>query len=171
MTNIFINLLNLYSRNNNGINTPIEDFTTEIFASILTKDNELLTTFMNEVLLVEGCNFKIETQQKYYLQNDIDCIVDVVIHNQDTLCFLENKVNSPEGYRQLERYKKVLEQFQKQKNIHLRYCTKHYDLKQITDINFHQIRWQDIHRFLLDHDDDSMIADFFGLPKEDGHGW
>lgn len=161
MDNIFMNLLNLYAKNKSGVKTPIEDFTTEILASLLAKDSDLLTHFMNEILLIEGNHFKVETQKKFILQDDTDCIIDVVISNQETLCFLENKVNSLEGYKQLERYKKVLHQFTKHKNIYLRYCTKYYDLKKISNINFHQIRWRDIYRFLLNYADNETITDFF----------
>lgn len=115
---------------------------------------------MNEILLIEGNHFKVETQKKYILQDDTDCIIDVVISNQETLCFLENKVNSLEGYKQLERYKKVLHQFTKHKNIYLRYCTKYYDLNKISNINFHQLRWRDIYRFLLNYADNETITDF-----------
>lgn len=90
----------------------------------------------------------------------MDCIIDVVISNQDTLCFLVNKVNSSEGYKQLDRYKKVLQQFNKHQKVYLRYCTKYYDLKQISNINSLQIRWKDIYQFLLNYTDNSTVADF-----------
>lgn len=108
MDNVYLNLLNLYSRQSTASKTPLEDFTTEIFASILSKDDQLLNCFMNTVLKIDGEQFKIKTQQKYDLQDDRDCIVDVVIYNESTICFLENKVNSYEGHGQLERYKSVL---------------------------------------------------------------
>jgi len=168
MDNVFDNLLNLYSKHTDKTRTPLEDFTTEIFASILSKNKSLLDCFTNEVLLIAGEQFEIHTQRQYPLENDQDCIIDIVISNNNSICFLENKVNSPEGYRQLERYKEVLKSFEGQKNIYLRYCTKYYDLKMIEDINFHQIRWRDIYLFLLKYKDDSLIREFLNYMRRMG---
>lgn len=91
---------------------------------------------------IQGDNFTIKSQRKYQLKDDIDCIVDIVIENEAMICFLENKVNSSEGDRQLERYTKVLNEInvKRNKEVYLRYCTKYYDKKDIKDINFIQIR-------------------------------
>lgn len=165
MGNVFLNLLNLYSKQSDMSKTPLEDFTTEIFASILSKDTNLLDRFMNEVLNIEGESFKIDTQQKYKLEHDRDCIIDIVIWNESSICFLENKVNSSEGHRQLERYKRVLENLKDCKKIYLRYCTKYYDGKKIEDIDFVQIRWRDIYLFLQDYQEDTMINEFLGYMR------
>ncbi|MFB4167357.1 PD-(D/E)XK nuclease family protein [Virgibacillus sp. JSM 102003] len=159
MENVYLNLLNLYSRHSTAFKTPLEDFTTEIFASILLKDDQLLNSFMNDVLKIDGEQFKIKTQQQYELEDEQDCIIDIVIYNESTICFLENKVNSREGYRQLERYKSVLNSLEGQRKVFLRYCTKYYDLKEISGVDFCQIRWRDVYLFLKI----TMIMLLFGI--------
>jgi len=56
-------------------------------------------------------------------------------------------VNSKEGYRQIERYAKVLDLLEKEKK-HLKYCTKRVDTKPYKYHNFHQFRWYEIANWL-----------------------
>ncbi|MTI80847.1 MAG: hypothetical protein FH758_08185 [Firmicutes bacterium] len=112
-------------------------------------NQDLLNCFVNEILNITGKNFIILSQKKYQLDGDIDCIVDVIIVNEDVVCFLENKVHSGEGERQLERYTEVLKRinYNEGKEVYLRYCTKYYDPKEIPGVNFKQFRWANIYNF------------------------
>ena len=117
---MFSNLLKLYKSASK--NTPTEDFTTEVLAGILDSDKLLLEEFVNVVLKIEGSNFTVKTQVHYEKS-----IIDMVFENKDTLCFLENKVDSSEGHKQLKKYSKIL--LTNKKIIFLRYCTKFIDKK------------------------------------------
>ena len=123
---IYNRLLELYKKNRASEKTPLEDFITEILVGVLENDNELLDSFVNNILEIEGTGFSIESQVKYNLDNDINCIIDIVVRNDENICFIENKVHSSEGERQLERYSKVLNEIHsfQGKNMFLRYCTK-----------------------------------------------
>ena len=141
---MFSNLLKLYK--NSSINTPTEDFTTEVLAGILNSNQGILDAFVNTALKIEGVNFKVETQKHFN-----NCIIDMVFENDDTLCFLENKVNSPEGHKQLLKYSNILAE--KNKTVFLRYCTKFIDNKSPEDYlplvndQFLQLRWVDVYCF------------------------
>lgn len=105
---IYERLLSLYSKSGGGNKTPLDDFITELFVGTLEKDKELLDKYVNDVLKVDGAGFLIKSQGRYSLEDDINCIVDIVIENSEHICVVENKVNSCEGERKLERYKKFL---------------------------------------------------------------
>lgn len=150
---VYSRLLSLYRKTRNTDKTPLEDFITELLVGTLEKEQEILDEFVQEVLQIQGSHFSIDSQKKYELIGDINCIVDIVIENENNICFIENKVNAGEGVRQLERYKRVLieKQLNQSKSIYLRYCTKYYDLKDVANIDFLQYRWSDVYKFLEKH--------------------
>lgn len=165
----YIRLLKLYKKNKDSGKTPLEDYTTEIIVGLLKSNNYMLDDFVNDILEISGDSFRIESQRKFYLKNDIDCIVDIVIENEDIICFLENKVNSTEGNRQLERYGKVLDSIFKEekKNIYLRYCTKYYDKKNINNIDFKQFRWMDVYRFLKKYEECEIVKEILEFMRSE----
>ncbi|WP_345954016.1 PD-(D/E)XK nuclease family protein [Mucilaginibacter sp. PAMB04168] len=154
------------------IRTPLEDFTTEILAGILSADIALGDAFVNTVLKIPGNGFTFSTQECYDLLDDKfpDCRVDLVVRGQGLICFVEHKVESREGYVQLERYSRVLSHLAEADadlNTYLRYCTKYYDLKSATAHSFQQFRWADVYRFLVSHQTDSdLIRDYLGFLKK-----
>ncbi len=165
---VFERLLQLYQ---NSSKTPFEDFTTEVLTGILEINQEIRDEFVNKVLEVDGADFSVYSQKKYTLANDIDCIVDMVFENGNTICFLENKVESPEGFRQLERYSLVLDEIAKSnKSTYLRYCSKYFDKKNYQKHEFHQFRWPDISEFLSTREHDSLINDFLDFLRSYGMG-
>jgi hypothetical protein len=144
---VFDRLLKLYKTN--CIKTPLEDFTTEILTSILASDQLMLDAFVNEILMIEGSRFSINSQEHFISELGVqNCRVDVVIRNESVLCFLENKIHSSEGHQQLIRYNKILEKYADSRFTYLRYCTKFYDKKELICHNFLQLRWQNIAEFL-----------------------
>jgi len=158
-------LLKLYRTN--MAKTPLEDFTTEILAGILENDSALSDDFANNVLNIQGNDFSVYTQQSYPLNDDScpDCRVDLVIESEDVICFVEIKVESKEGYIQLERYGRVLDSLDAKKRKYLRYCTKYYDLKETEVHNFHQFRWTDVSKFLKSRNTSAIINDYLKFLK------
>ena len=106
------------------------------------------------------------TQKRYeYCTEDIKR-PDMVFEDNDTLCFLENKVESQEGGNQLASYYAILMTKQeKKRSIHLRYCTKYYDPKEPPDgcakDNFQQFRWSDVSEFLSKNENGNPLIDEF----------
>jgi len=169
MANIFERLLGLYKIQNTSGKTPLEDFVTELLAGVLQSDQQLLDKFVNEVLRIEGTGFKIESQSLYLLPADRNCIIDLVFENDMAVCFLENKVASGEGERQLERYAAVLDGLgrEKSKDVYLRYCTKLYDPKEVAACDFSQFRWQTVYEFFRQQEETPMIGAFSELLRSE----
>lgn len=149
---IFNNLLKLYRKGRRENSTPLEDFTTELFAGVLSNNGIMLQSFVNDFLGVSGIGFSVKTQKHY---KQYDSIIDMVFENEDTICFVENKVNSQEGYGQLQKYKSILGVLSKKgQKTKLCYCTKRHDPKiEILQDNsmtydFKQYRWIDIANFI-----------------------
>lgn len=170
LISIYTRLLSLYRKNRDINKTPLEDFTTELIVGTLETDNGLLDEFINNILLIEGKGFSISSQEKYYLEEDINCIIDIVVKNEDAICFIENKVDSSEGERQLERYSKVLNNIKQSedKKVYLRYCTKYYDKKEISDIDFLQFRWRDTYRFFQKHKENKIVEEYLEFLRSEG---
>ena len=152
---MLVDLYNLFNRNLNG-KTPLEDFNTECFAGVLQHHPNVLETFTKWLNLPEG-NYKVITQSKHYLEDDLNCIIDMVLESNETLCFIEYKVNSKEGCEQLNRYSKVLNK-QNNKATYLKYCTKYVDIKNSKDHHFSQFRWHEVAKILENNHSDIPLT-------------
>ncbi len=139
----------------------LEDFATEILAGVLRSDQALLDDFVNKVLGINGCNFRVETQRTYQ-----DLTVDMVFSNKDTLCFLENTVQPIVAEQQalLEKCQTVL--LAKHPNAYLRYCSKYYDMQPIKGIDFAPFRWADVCAFLESYSKNSLVRAFIDFLEE-----
>ncbi len=150
----------LYDLRLNSEKHQTEDYLTEIFAHCLRQDATLLKAFLKEFDILPKAtikDYKIETQKTYSKLNchDSDSRPDIVISNDNTVIFFENKINSPEGFEQLKRYAEQLDNLQ-ETNKSLVYITKHYDPKSKVEIfkccnntiKFREIRWYEIFNFL-----------------------
>lgn len=161
---MFINLFNLV-KSTSQVKTPLEDFTTEGFSGILKQNENILKAFLLWLELPKG-NYKVSTQVKYALEDDDNCIVDMVLESETTVCFIENKVNSKEGYRQIERYAKVLDLIEKP-NKFLKYCTKRVDIKPYLYHNFQQFRWYEIANWLQkEYSEVGIVKDYLKFLKK-----
>lgn len=155
-------LLRLYKKHRTK--TPLEDFTTEVFVGLLNLEEDLKESFITEFLELPKDDYRLKTQMQYFLEDDTDCIVDFVIESDNRICFVENKVNSKEGYRQLERYGKVLKSFAENDfETKLFYCTKYFDNKTYKEHEFEQIRWFQIAKFLKPFGENSLVKDFINF--------
>jgi len=159
-------LLDLYKlvRRPSIVRMPLEDFTTECFAGVLNHHPKVLESFTAWLLLPKG-NYKVVTQKRYTLEEDVNCIVDLVIESESVICFIEHKVNSKEGWEQLNKYSKVLSG-KLHKQTFLKYCTKHQETKQQNLHNFSQYRWHEIAVWLFkNHSQIPLVADFITFLK------
>jgi hypothetical protein len=117
-------------------------------------DDDLV--FRNDLLRL----ININNQNHYNIstQNISDYgIPDIELTNDETCIIIECKIESTERDQQLSDYVKILKT-RKNKEKHLIYLTKYYELKEINDdkILFNQIRWCDI--FEIIHDDHNQIT-------------
>jgi len=158
------NLLKLYK--SQKVSTPLEDFTTEVFSGILNLNTQIKKDFINNFLNIAGSNFVVETQKRYYLEEFGICIIDLVIENEKTLCFIENKVESKEGKNQLRKYSQILKNSKKE-NSYLFYCTKYIEnLSSNSDKKILKFRWYEVVRFLNKYPQDPLLKDFNSFLKE-----
>lgn len=175
---MFLELLKLIGRKEYSSNIPLEDFTTECFAGILKLNPDIFNAYIAYHELPED-EYKIETQFWRQLPNDQpNCYIDLVFIGNDNICFVENKVESKEGFEQLSRYYDVLHTYFKSYNKYLHYCTKYPETKNIKNIvenssigiietnKFHykSYKWYDIANFLKQFKKNySVINDFFNF--------
>ena len=165
---MFNKLFNLYEKNNKQ--KPLEDFTTELFLGVLQNNPKLFNTFCWEVLGLKSEIFSVDSQVRFTLpDDDPNCIVDIVIKGKNRgegnseICFIENKVNSKEGYRQLERYSRVLNEQFPDHNTKLVYCTKYEEKKDTSKYeqhNFQQFKWHHIAAHCKKYEDDNLVKLF-----------
>ena len=166
---MFNKLLKLYK--SNSLKTPLEDFTTELFVGVLNYDTFLKQKFFEEFLKSKSNNLKIQTQKKYKLKDYSDCIVDIVIENESELYFIENKVNSKEGYKQLERYSLVLDKFkEKGYETRLMYCSKISEKKEIKSHKFKQFTWHYLSEFIKSNSKEKLSTEFRRYLKQNDMG-
>jgi hypothetical protein len=160
---MLLELYNLLRKSSTG-RVPLEDFTTECFAGLLDQHPLVMNSFTEWLELPNG-DFKTVTQKSYPLEDDVGCIIDLVLESENTICFIEHKVNSKEGWEQLNRYTKVLEKYTK-KQTFLKYCTKHHEHKPHELHGFSQYRWLELASWLQNtHSDIALVSDFLTFLK------
>ncbi len=161
--------------------TPFEDLTTEFLAGVLESDQELLNSFVNEVLQVAGSDYSMFTQKNYKAGEDVNDKnqlfrrIDMVFSNRDNLVFLENKIESEEGIDQLKAYYNILKKEKPEGNYYLRYCTKYYDPKNPEDYGdrniFLQLRWSQVATFFYNYrKQNSLVREFPLFLRRHGMG-
>ncbi|MGY3053772.1 hypothetical protein ACVWYG_001973 [Pedobacter sp. UYEF25] len=159
--NLFSSLIKLYR--SQGLKTPLEDFTTEIFVNILETHPKIREKFVKDILKIDGDGFSISSQETFsFTKNSrTSCKIDIVFRNEDSICFLENKVHSVEGFGQLNNYCQVLDGLSQYKNRYLRFCTKFFqDKAHIVQHDFKQFRWCNIANFLSFWSEHQIIGIF-----------
>lgn len=140
---MFQDLYKLYRKNGYSDRIPLEDFNTEVFAGILKLYPEVKNEITAFLELPED-EYVVSTQVNYTLPDTQNCIIDLIFIGLEHVCFIENKVNSSEGWEQLSRYSQALDLHHKNHRTFLVYCTKFADPKEILNHNFKQIRWYEI---------------------------
>jgi hypothetical protein len=158
-------------------NRPLEDYLTEIISFVLIRDLNILNDFLTEFGITEYRvdSFDITTQLvlKKIKKHTSDSRPDMAIFLDNKAIFFENKINSKEGFKQLKRYAEHLDNISDEKKT-LVYITKHFDLKSpenifgdcVDQIDFIQIRWYKIYRFLKRYKSDPIIFELLLFMKQ-----
>ncbi len=158
-------LYKLYKKNGYSDRIPLEDFNTEVFAGILNLYPEIKQEIIDFLELPDD-EYLVSTQVNYTLPDTQNCIIDLVFIGSENICFVENKVNSSEGWEQLSRYCQALDFHHKDHKPFLVYCTKFADPKENTTHNFKQIRWYEIAKKLKKHSETNpTIKDYLNFLK------
>jgi len=165
---VFLELIRLHKSSRSPV--PLEDFNTEAFAGVLKMYPEVLDQFCVEFLELPEDKYVIRTQLRQTISgDDPNCIVDFVLEGENNICFIENKVESSEGYEQLERYIKALKENHPGKKHYLNYCTLYADPKNIQNFDgfkFEQFRWYEIARFLKHFEEKPGVQLYLEFLKE-----
>ncbi len=175
MNVLFKTLFDLVTRESSQ---PLEDYLTEIFAHVLSDNQELLKVFLAKIKIdrVHTEELSISTQYELVALDDHDSNSrpDIAIFGDDLAVFIENKVHSVEGQEQLSRYAEHLEVLNK-KHKKLVYITKSYDPKEVnelfkncttlTESDFIHLRWFEIAKLLKNYPDDLIASELLKFMK------
>ncbi len=158
-------LYKLYKKNGYSDRIPLEDFNTEVFAGILNLFPEIKQEII-DFLDLPADDYLVSTQSNYTLPDTQNCIIDLVFLGREHVCFVENKVNSSEGWEQLSRYCQALDLHHKDHKPFLVYCTKFADPKEVFTHNFKQVRWYEIAKRLKKYSETNpTIKDYINFLK------
>lgn len=171
------------------LNLGQEDFLTELFIRTLersrTNSNILCQAFLNKLTGINGLNIVDIQSQVTHGNRRIDIEIRATdASGEERLIFIENKVGSTEGDRQLPDYAQILSNLvlkQKISRGHIIYLTVYYEPKERqvvlagTDkVDFFQCRWGDIYNVLVDTlpkvhiEDRILLQEFTSYLKENG---
>ncbi|MHC5744789.1 MAG: PD-(D/E)XK nuclease family protein [Nostoc sp.] len=131
---LFTNLLNLHSGNK-----PREDFFTEIVAYFLSLNKDILIDWLKHHSIISDDNYssiKISTQQEHQAlaihteDSRLDIVIELSTGLNTDVIFIESKIGSTEGWRQLEKYAEILSNLPNVRHRILIYITRDYDPKE-----------------------------------------
>lgn len=179
---LFQKLLNLHT----GV-TPEENFFTEVFVAVLSRNKELHSEFVRRFLGISDkyYSYRIESQVSLPIlpEHDMGSRPDVLIQLFTDepavydLILIESKLGSSEGRNQLSRYADHLaETFSNARKRYLLYITRYYDPKAAPDIvgkmgdsvKFIQIRWNQIYVLLNNFRQDALVDEMAIFMEDNG---
>lgn len=178
---LFTNLLNLHSASK-----PREDFFTEIVAYFLSLNNDILLGWLKHHSIISDDNYssiKISTQQEHkgLETHTEDSRLDIVVELSDGLntdvIFIESKICSTEGWRQLEKYAEILSKLKNVRHRILIYITRDYDPKEEIKtpafnlepkVSFYQLRWHQFCARLQQHATDILAQEILIFMRKNG---
>lgn len=173
MSGLFKTLFNLQIKSSGE---PLEDYLTEIFAYCLTQDKIMLGDFLKKFKIappdIEGFSLTTQYELKALQHHHSDSRPDIALISNSNTVFFENKVDSDEGRNQLQRYAEHLDKSHT-KNRVLVYITRDYASKNkqeitcncLNDIEFIQLRWHNIFRFLKSYKDNPIVYELLKFMK------
>ncbi len=169
---LFSRLLNL----NTG-SIPLEDFFTELVAYLFSTDQKILYDWLKEINLLDTntCfDAHISTQREFKpleghgSASRPDISIELVDINNRSVIFIESKVGSQEGCKQLSRYAEILDELPGFQHKILLYITRGFDPKDKkvvfnnipeSTVQFKQFRWHQFYRFLQLRTDTMLVRE------------
>jgi len=162
----------------------LEDFFTEIVAHLFATNQEIFYAWLQgfRVLNISSLlNVKVSTQQTYepLAGHDTPSRPDIVIELETeegySCIFIESKVGSKEGDRQLERYAEILHTKSGFDQKVLLYITRDFDPKDESklfhnmehpNLQFQQLRWHQFYHFLKPYKDIALVQEILSFMEE-----
>jgi len=179
---LFSKLLSLHS----GI-TPEENFFTEVFVAVLSRNKELLREFLHRFFEYseEYYSSRVESQvslsrlEGHESGSRPDVVIELFNGESDTydLILIESKLGSLEGPNQLARYAEHLAvTFSGARNRYLVYITRNFDPKDWPKVTgrvgeriiVKTIRWSQFYSLLQDFRQDSLLDEMAIYMEENG---
>lgn len=176
---LFSRLLNL----NTG-NIPLEDFFTELVAYLFSVNKEILYAWLKDLgLLDANANPEsyVSTQREFkplvshHSGSRPDILIELIGNQSRSIIFIESKIGSQEGYRQLSNYAEILHGLSGYQQKYLLYITRDFDPKDevaifenIPDstVQFKQFRWHQFHQFLQSHAETMLVQEMITFMNE-----
>ena len=169
---LFSRLLNL-----NANNIPLEDFFTELVAYLFSTNKEILYAWLKDLNVLDTGAYLdayISTQRVFEplgghcSASRPDVVIELVDDSGCDIIFIESKVGSKEGYKQLQRYAEILHVLPNFRHKLLLYITRDFDPKDKTvifqdipesTVQFKQLRWHHFHRFLVSQENTMLVQE------------
>jgi hypothetical protein len=176
---LFSRLLNL----NTG-SMPLEDFFTELVAYLFSTDREILYAWLQDLNLLDisAClDADISTQREFQpLDGHLsgsrpDIVIELVDGKSCSVIFIESKIGSHEGYKQLPRYAEILDKLPGFHQKFLLYITRDFEPKNKkvvfknipqSTVQFKQFRWHQFYRFLKSQPDAMLVQEIIMFMDE-----
>jgi len=140
---VFVRLLRLYKNSRSAetflspARTPEEDFFTEIVGFLTEQYPEVTNEWLSQYafgLQEPFRSIRVRTQCRfpppagYTVESRVDVVLDIQRPDESVdLVFIESKLDSKEGWEQLDRYSKTLEEQTGYSRKWLVYVTRNYD--------------------------------------------
>lgn len=178
-----MSLFNRLLKLHNG-STPLEDFFTELVAHLFSTNKEILYNWLKYLDLLDtnaDLDAYISTQQTFerlshhFSDSRPDIIIELVDGNDRDIIFIESKVGSSEGCRQLPRYAEILDKLSGFRNKYLIYITRDFEPKERkvifqnipgSEVSFKQTRWHQFYQFLKTQADTILIEEIIKFMQE-----
>lgn len=161
----FSPLVRLYKYRPTVRNTPVENFLTESLAICFSHNPNIATTFIREIAGIgTATNAIIETQVK---AEDKKSIFDLTLTDKKTYCvFIECKLSSRIGKNklsdtdQIDKYVACIKEYniENKKLLLIEYGAS--SPKNVTDMPFSTVRWNDIKTFIESQTGEDIIGEF-----------
>ncbi|MFD1257777.1 PD-(D/E)XK nuclease family protein [Mucilaginibacter terrae] len=149
MESLFSKLYTYRQRENKS---DLENFSTELLSYCVKTDKKFKKDFLKLINCIDDDIIYISTQQSYPVFGR----PDIQIETERCIILIENKVDSPEGENQLNRYTSILQTSKKIK--HLIFLTKFYEHKDIEDnVIYSNIKWWDVSSLINENNDTTTI--------------
>jgi hypothetical protein len=146
-------------------NIPLEDFFTEVVAYFLSKNSDILFSWLKYGHILEsgdyvGADITTQKTYKHPVRGDEkrpDIVIELSNGESYDLVFIESKVGSSESPDQLPSYAKILDSLLGYRNKYLVYITRDFDPKSESyvfqeiphaNVQFRQLRWHQFYQFL-----------------------
>lgn len=166
--------------------THVENFFTEIFASVLKRNHAILRQFLSQIVRVPGKAYSIKVESQIFFPrlegHEKGSRPDVVIKlyyrkNKYDLVFIESKLGSREGKNQLEYYaEQSSKRFSDARYRYLVYITRTFDPKDETKVTaktnkrvkFVYTTWSKFYSLLNNYRTDSLVDEMMFFMEENG---